>query len=237
MRIPITWSNHHGPGPSYTIDAAWLSRVRQVVDWALADNFYVMINLHHDSWQWINTYPTDRANVLSRYTALWSQISAAFRNHSAKLLFESINEPQFAGTSGDEQNYQLLGELNAEFVRLVRASGGGNSTRLLVLPTLFTNADQGRLDSLRNQFTQLRDPNLVATIHFYGFWPFSVNIAGFTRVAQRVPNERRRSCALAYFFAALLTITSASFPICEITRPARAEVICSPVWRPSSLNT
>jgi aryl-phospho-beta-D-glucosidase BglC (GH1 family) len=189
VRIPITWSNHHGPAPSYTIDATWLNRVRQVVDWALAEGLYVMINLHHDSWQWINTYPSDRANVLSRYTALWSQISAAFRNHSAKLLFESINEPQFAGTSGDEQNYQLLNELNAEFVRLVRASGGGNSSRLLVLPTLFTNADQGRLDSLRNAFTQLRDPNLVATIHFYGFWPFSVNIAGFTRYNAEVEQD------------------------------------------------
>ncbi len=189
VRIPITWSNRHGPAPSYTIDAAFLNRVRQVVDWALARNFYVMINLHHDSWQWINTYPTDRTNVLNRYNALWTQIATAFRNHSSRLVLESINEPQFAGTSGDPQNYQLLHELNAEFVRIVRGTGGGNANRLLVLPTLFTNADQGRIDALRTSFAQLNDRNLAATIHFYGFWPFSVNNSGFTRYNAEVEQD------------------------------------------------
>jgi endoglucanase len=189
VRIPITWSNRHGPAPSYTIDAAFLSRVRQVVDWALARNFYVMINLHHDSWQWINTYPTDRTNVLNRYNALWTQIATAFRNHSPRLVLESINEPQFSGTSGDEQNYQVLHELNAEFVRIVRGTGGGNANRLLVLPTLFTNADQGRLDALRTSFAQLNDRNLAATIHFYGFWPFSVNNSGFIRYTAEVEQD------------------------------------------------
>ncbi len=189
VRIPITWSNRHGPAPSYTIDAAFLNRVRQVADWALARNFYVMINLHHDSWQWINTYPTDRTNVLNRYHALWTQIATAFRSHSSRLVLESINEPQFAGTSGDPQNYQLLHELNAEFVRIVRGTGGGNANRLLVLPTLFTNADQGRLDALRTSFAQLNDRNLAATIHFYGFWPFSVNNSGFTRYNAEVEQD------------------------------------------------
>ncbi|GAA0478918.1 hypothetical protein Aca07nite_86160 [Actinoplanes capillaceus] len=189
IRIPVTWSNHHGGAPDYTIDAAWLSRVRQIVDWSLAEGLYVMINLHHDSWQWINMYPSDRTVVLNRYTRLWTQISAAFRDHPGKLVFESINEPQFAGTSGDEQNYQVLDELNAAFVGLVRASGGGNATRLLVLPTLYTNADQGRLDALAASFGELDDPNLAATVHFYGYWPFSVNIAGGTRYDTTVEQD------------------------------------------------
>ncbi|GIF23147.1 aryl-phospho-beta-D-glucosidase BglC (GH1 family) [Actinoplanes tereljensis] len=176
IRLPITWSNHHGAAPAYTIDAAWLARVRQIVDWSLAEGFYVMINLHHDSWQWLNAYPPDTA----RYGALWTQISSTFRDYSPKLVFESINEPQFAGTSGDDQNYQVLDQLNTQFVHLVRASGGGNATRLLVLPTLYTNADQGRLDALNATFDHLDDPNLAATVHFYGYWPFSVNIAGGT---------------------------------------------------------
>jgi len=189
IRLPITWSNHHGPAPAYTIDPVWLNRVRQIVDWSLAEGFYVLINLHHDSWQWINTYPTDRTNVLARYRALWTQIATTFRDHSPRLLFESINEPQFAGTSGDDQNYQALHELNVEFHRIVRGSGGGNATRVLVLPTLFTNGDQGRLDALTATFNQLRDPNLAATVHFYGFWPFSVNIAGFTRYTTEVEQD------------------------------------------------
>jgi endoglucanase len=189
IRLPVTWSNHHGPAPAYTIDPVWLNRVRQIVDWSLAEGFHVLLNLHHDSWQWINTYPTDRANVLARYRALWTQIATTFRNHSARLLYESINEPQFAGTSGDPQNYQVLHELNVEFHGIVRGTGGVNATRVLVLPTLFTNADQGRLDALTTTLNQLRDPNLAATVHFYGFWPFSVNIAGFTRYNAEVEQD------------------------------------------------
>lgn len=189
VRLPITWSNHHGPAPTYTIDPTWLNRVKEIVDWSLAEDFYVMINLHHDSWQWINTYPTDRTNVLNRYKALWSQLATTFRGYSSKLVFESINEPQFAGTSGDAQGDQLNHELNLEFVRLVRASGGNNATRLLVLPTLHTSGEQARMDALLTTFNQLNDPNLVATIHFYGWWPFSVNIAGGYRYDSNVEQD------------------------------------------------
>jgi len=232
IRIPVTWSNHHGPAPSYTIDTAWLNRIREVVDWALADGFYVMINLHHDSWQWINTMPTDRTNVRNRYNALWTQITAAFRNHSSRLVFESVNEPQFTGSSGDPQSYELLNELNAEFVRIVRASGGGNAARLLVLPTLFTNADQGRLDALRAAFTQLRDPNLAATIHFYGFWPFSANVAGYTRFDATVEQDLIGTFERAYntFVAAGIPVILGEYGLLsfDYTRPGileRGEVL------------
>ncbi|MDP9794096.1 endoglucanase [Catenuloplanes nepalensis] len=182
IRLPITWSNHHGPAPAYAIDAAWLARVRQIVDWSLAEGLHVMINLHHDSWQWLNATPPDT----ERYTALWGQIAAEFRGHSQKLVFESINEPQFAGTAED---YRTLATLNATFVDLVRATGGGNATRLLVLPTLHTNADQERLDALAAEFDALDDPHLAATVHFYGYWPFSVNIAGGIRYDATVEQD------------------------------------------------
>ncbi|MBP5941864.1 cellulase family glycosylhydrolase [Streptomyces acidiscabies] len=181
IRLPVTWSGHQGGAPGYTIDPVWLGKVRQVVDWALDENLYVLLNLHHDSWMWLNTLPTDHDNVLARYTATWTQIAAAFRDRSPKLAFESVNEPTFTDTSGDEQSYRLLAELNRAFHTAVRASGGGNTNRLLVLPTLYTNSDQGRLDALTAELTALRDPMIATTIHFYGWWPFSVNIAGYTR--------------------------------------------------------
>jgi endoglucanase len=181
IRIPVTWSNHHGGAPGYTIEAAWLNRVREVVNWALAEDLYVMVNLHHDSWQWINTMPTDRTNVLNRYNALWTQLAAAFRDAPAKLTLESVNEPQFTGASGEAQEIQLLNELNTSFRNIVRGSGGGNATRLLVIPTLHTSADAARVDPTLAWFTAANDPNLIATVHYYGYWPFSVNVAGGTR--------------------------------------------------------
>jgi aryl-phospho-beta-D-glucosidase BglC (GH1 family) len=180
IRIPVTWGQHQGGAPNYTIDSAYLSRVKEVVDWALADGFYVLINVHHDSWQWMANMPGDHDNVLARYNAIWTQVAGTFKDSSSKLLFESVNEPQFSGSSGDSQNASLLNELNTSFHSIVRGSGGNNATRLLVLPTLHTSADQARVDELVSTFTALGDSNLIATVHYYGYWPFSVNIAGGT---------------------------------------------------------
>ncbi|MGO4429240.1 glycoside hydrolase family 5 protein, partial [Streptomyces sp. MCAF7] len=141
IRLPVTWGGHQGAAPGYTIDPAWLAKVRKVVDWALAEDLYVMINMHHDSWMWVNKLGTDHDAVLAQYTATWTQLAAEFRDAPSRLVFESINEPTFSGTSGDDQNYRLVAELNTVFHRIVRDSGGGNATRLLVLPTLCTNAD------------------------------------------------------------------------------------------------
>ncbi|WP_239082582.1 cellulase family glycosylhydrolase [Actinoplanes teichomyceticus] len=175
IRIPVTWSQHLGAAPGHPIDAAALARLREVVAWALDDGFHVMINIHHDSWQWINTMPADHDTVLARYNAIWTQIAAAFRDASPRLLFESVNEPQFAAGGDDAA---LLAELNTSFHSIVRGSGGGNTERLLVLPTLHTSADQVYLDQLAGTITALGDRNVIATVHYYGYWPFSVNIAG-----------------------------------------------------------
>ncbi|MEU4419331.1 cellulase family glycosylhydrolase [Actinoplanes sp. NPDC024001] len=174
IRIPVTWGQHQGPAPDYAIDPAYLQRVKEVVGWALDDGFYVMLNIHHDSWQWINSMPSDHDTVLARYNAIWTQVATAFRDASPRLVLESVNEPQFNG--GDPA--ALLAELNTSFHRIVRGTGGGNATRLLVLPTLHTSADQVHLDNLTATFAALNDPNLIATVHYYGYWPFSVNVAG-----------------------------------------------------------
>ncbi len=178
IRIPGTWMQYQGPGPSWTIDAAHLARYKEVVDWALARDLYVMINVHHDSWQWINQMPSQQASVLERFNATWTQLASTFRNSSPKLLFESNNEPQFANGSGEAQYIELNNQLNASFRTIVRASGGNNATRLLVLPTLNTGSEQTKIDGLASAIAAYNDPNIVATFHYYGYWPFSVNVAG-----------------------------------------------------------
>lgn len=183
IRIPITWTDHTGSAPGYTVDPAWMGRVQQIVDWSLQAGLYVMINVHHDAWMWVRTMPTNHDEVLARYTAVWTQIADRFKNHSNKLMFESINEPEFLDVDITTQ-LAFLNEINTTFVHLVRTSGGANATRPLVLPTLYCNAEQIRVDSLSSTITKLNDPNLITTIHYYGLWHFAVNIAGYTKFDQ-----------------------------------------------------
>ncbi|WP_069770734.1 cellulase family glycosylhydrolase [Streptomyces sp. LUP30] len=207
VRIPVTWSGHQSSTAPYAIDATWMNRVKQVVDWALADGLYVVINVHHDSWQWIAAMPTDHDNVLARFKATWTQIAAAFRDSSQALLFESNNEPQFDNTT-DAQGNQYNNELNTAFHTVVRRSGGANATRLLMLPSLHTNAGQDFLDVLVSEMKSLNDPRLVATVHFYGWYPFSVNIAGGTQFDATAQKDMTDS-----FDRIRTTLTSQGIPV------------------------
>ncbi|MGW2376977.1 cellulase family glycosylhydrolase [Kitasatospora sp. NPDC001683] len=179
VRIPVTWYPHQSDTAPYTIDPVWMNRVKQVVDWALADGLYVEINVHHDSWKWIAAMSTDHDTIVARFNSTWRQIATVFKDEPRTLLMESINEPQFANAA-DAQKTQYLRELNTSFHDIVRNSGGRNKDRLLVLPSEETNNAQHWLDDLSTTMSSLHDRNLVATVHYYSWYPFSVNIANGT---------------------------------------------------------
>ncbi|MEE1788662.1 cellulase family glycosylhydrolase [Streptomyces sp. SP17BM10] len=179
VRVPVTWYSHQSDTAPYAIDPVWMKRVKQVVDWALEDGLYVEINVHHDSWKWIQNMSTDHDNVVARFNSTWQQIATAFKDEPRTLLMESINEPQFANAT-DAQKTQYLRELNTSFHTTVRNSGGKNKDRLLVLPSEETNNAQHWLDDLSTTIGSLHDRNLVATVHYYSWYPFSVNIANGT---------------------------------------------------------
>ncbi|MEU5155692.1 cellulase family glycosylhydrolase [Glycomyces sp. NPDC021274] len=207
IRLPVTWDEFTGPAPDYTIAPERIERVAQVVDWALANELQVMLNIHHDSWMWIDQLPSDNDNVMAKFEAMWSQIATRFKDYPAELSFESNNEPAFEGVTLEEGDVYNA-ELNQAFYDVVRNSGGNNGDRLLVLPSLHTNAEQVRLDPLKTMIEGLDDDMVAATIHYYGFWPFTVNIAGFTTF-----NEQVQQDLAGYFQRAHDTLVANGIPV------------------------
>ncbi|ANS70513.1 celulase B [Streptomyces lincolnensis] len=159
-----------------------------MVDQALDSGFYVILDIHHDSWQWADSMSTDHDKVLTRFNATWTQIATSFRNESAKLVFESINEPRFE-SADNTRKAELLNELNRSFHSIVRKSGGNNTKRLLMLPTEVCTPDQRLMNNLATTIKSLHDPRLIATVHYYGYFPFSVNVAGTTRFDTTVQKD------------------------------------------------
>ncbi|MEU5322811.1 cellulase family glycosylhydrolase [Streptomyces sp. NPDC021056] len=187
VRIPVTWSDHQSATAPYTVDATYMARVKQVVDWAQDSGLYVVLNVHHDSWMWVSKMSTDHDNVVARFNSTWKQIAAAFRNEPRSLLFEGINEPQFDNAT-PAQKTEFLSELQLSFHSIVRSSGGANTDRVLSLTTQFGSGDQVLMDDLYKTISSLNDRQLVAQVHFYSWYPFSVNVAGGTHyddVAQK----------------------------------------------------
>lgn len=180
MRIPVTWRDHFGPPPSYAIDAAFMNRVQQIVDWALGAGLYAIINLHHDGGEdfaqgaWIRKASTDHAGVLAKYQALWTQIAARFKNHGDRLVFESMNEVGFddldVNGAASQAAYDLLNGMNAEFVRLIRASGGNNGLRHLLLAGYWTDIERSVKGSVMPA-----DRRTILSIHYYTPYQFCIN--------------------------------------------------------------
>ncbi len=170
LRIPVAWSNLMSA--DYTISSAYMAEVRKAVDWALKYDMYVIINLHYDNG-WMEKFPTDKANCMKKYERIWQQVSEEFKDYGDHLIFESQNEElgwssvwnEWGGTQGKAQSYALVNEINQKFVDVVRASGGNNAQRHLLISGY--NTDIGKTaDKL---FVMPDDPagRCAVSVHYY----------------------------------------------------------------------
>ncbi len=184
IRLPITWSLHMGPGPDFPIDSTWMDRVDELVSYVLNNGLYAIINLHHDGAdnysgvEWItlndqdgNITNANSAAVEARFVKVWEQIAARFINHDNRLLFESMNEIHDGYGTPDPGYYDIINNLNQVFVNTVRASGGNNAARCLVVPGYNTNIEYTLAGFVRP--TDSVADKLILSVHYYDPWSFA----------------------------------------------------------------
>ncbi len=154
VRIPVSWTNlmtGNTTGGTYTISTALLNRVEEVVDWVLGNGMYAIVNIHHQNWIRDN-FPNDSAECMKKYTRIWEQVSAKFKDKSGYLILESMNEEGVwqtvwtdmysNGTTGKARAYGLLNAINKKFYDIIQASGGNNANRHLLIAGYDTNIDR-----------------------------------------------------------------------------------------------
>lgn len=177
VRIPVTWRDHLGEAPDYKIDEEWLSRVNEVVDYAISRDMYAIINIHHDGGDdakfgaWVRNAAKDYDGFNEKYTALWNQICERFKDYPDKLIFESANEIGFDNLSKNEA-YELLNKINSRFVEIVRTSGGNNDKRHLLIAGYWTDISE----TCDSRFVLPDDPagRLIVSVHYYTPWQFCI---------------------------------------------------------------
>jgi len=186
VRIPVTWSEHIGASPSYTIDSTWMSRVDTVVNYALSAGLSVIINVHHDgadgvaNIQWINIVDSsgnvtaaNTSAVTAKFTAVWTQIANHFKTFDNRLVFESMNEIHHGYGTPAQSWYDFVNGLNQTFVDTVRGTGSNNATRFLVVPGYNTD-----IDYTVAGFVAPKDPtanHLIMSYHYYTPYEFAIN--------------------------------------------------------------
>ncbi|MFT3867665.1 MAG: cellulase family glycosylhydrolase [Nibricoccus sp.] len=172
VRLPVAWDSHANQS-TYVIDSAWMARVKQVVDWCVARNLYVIINCHWDNG-WLENNITDSVNptINAKMQSYWTQIANTFKNYDSRLIFAGANEP--AVDTAAEMT--TLNAYYQTFINAVRATGGNNSTRWLAIQGPSTDIDY--TDSLMNTLpTDSASGRLMIEVHYYSPYQFTLMTA------------------------------------------------------------
>ncbi len=183
IRIPVTFYRRYDE-ETYVIDEAWLARVKEVVQWSLDEGLHVMINVHHDSWLWLSAWDGNtESKEYVKFTKIWEQFAAYFKDMPLEVCFETINEPTFEAT-GNITAQDKLDMVNQAAYDAIRNSGGNNATRMIVIPTMTTNHGEQYCNATIKFINALNDENVMATVHYYSEWVHSAGIGktGFDEV-------------------------------------------------------
>lgn len=178
IRVPVTWNLHMGD--DYKVDEAWMARVEEIVNYVLDAGMYCILNVHHDTGEnaWLRADAEVYANTKARYIALWQQIADRFNDYGTKLLFESFNEmldvPNRWNTPESADSYTYINKYNQDFVNTVRATGGNNSVRNLVVNDYCASSTLSAFEALQIPTDSAKD-HLIAEYHSYSPYNFAMN--------------------------------------------------------------
>ena len=178
VRIPVRWGQHCDMS-TMAIDEKWLSRVKEIVDWCLAEDMYVIINTHHDLW--LEHYPTNakKTELNEKLGKLWTNIATAFADYDGRLAFAGLNEVNAEGNWGltpTQENYDVTNSFNQTFVDAVRATGGNNAQRNLIVQSYRCNPTMGLTNLVVP--TDPTPNRLSVEFHYYDPYSYCSGAAG-----------------------------------------------------------
>lgn len=182
VRVPVSYLDYIDDENNYTIDATWLDRVEEVVQYCYNEGLYVIINIHGDGYNsinggWFLVNGEDQDYICEKYEAVWTQIADRFKDYDEHLIFESMNE-ESDGTYTDPNPdyYANLNTYNQIFVDTVRASGSKNTHRWLLVPGWNTDinhtvGDYG-FEMPTDENCTADESRMMLSVHYYTPWDY-----------------------------------------------------------------
>ena len=189
IRVPVSWHNHVS-GEDYTISTEWMDRVQEIVDYAIDEGLYVILNIHHDTDKEYIYPDKEHAEQSLHYAAcIWKQIAERFADYDNHLIFEGINECRLKGTNNEwnsnentaavKEAAQCINDINQTFVDTVRATGGNNATRYLMVSGYCASADGALFNCFKLPKDSVKN-RLIVSVHAYTPYDFALNMNGMS---------------------------------------------------------
>ena len=172
VRIPVFWGNMMKNDGTFTISDEYIGRVKEIVDYCRNDGLYTVINIHHFDEFIIRRYSKEKCVEI--FTNLWTQIANYFKDYSDYLVFEGFNEYLGGGQIGSngkitdlprDEGYDWTNKMNQAFVSAVRATGGNNANRMLVVSGYWTNIDLTTNSNFKIPTDTVKD-RLMVSVHY-----------------------------------------------------------------------
>ncbi len=175
VRIPVSWHNH--VDGNYQITKQWMDRVQEIVDYAIDNDMYVILNVHHDNDD-KHMYPDTAHYAQSKkyMTTVWSQIAERFKDYDNKLIFETMNEPRLIGHQNEWwinpsnpdciDAIKTINKLNQDVLDTIRSSGGNNGTRYVAVPGYDCSVDGATNDNFQIPSDKVQN-RLIVAVHAY----------------------------------------------------------------------
>lgn len=193
IRIPVRWEPHVKNHETMEIDATWLARIKEVVDWCMAEDMYVLLNTHHEKWLESNPFYSTQDKINDMLGKLWTQIAEAFADYDGRLAFAGVNEVHLEDQWGQpaSENVDVLNSYHRTFVKAVRDTGGKNLYRNLVVQTYVCNPDFGITVP-----EDVVNDRLSVEFHYYQPWNYCglgidykwTNVSELERVMDKAKN-------------------------------------------------
>lgn len=187
LRIPVAWTNAMDfENGDYTIGEAYLDRVEEIINYALNEDMYVIVNDHWDyGWWSMFSHPDQevRDKAMEIFVSMWTQVAERYDKYDHRLIFEAANEElgnRFndktsfnpdGGKLTQDECYELLAVVTQKFVDTVRSTGGNNADRFLLIPGYNTDIVM-TCDDRYKMPTDIADSKLLLSVHYYGPWGY-----------------------------------------------------------------
>lgn len=187
VRIPVSWHNH--VDDDFQIREVWINRIKEVVDWALDADLYVIINIHHDNEKDYMYPDYEHLDNSTKYvSAIWSQVAATFGDYDERLIFETLNEPRLKDDSEEweidyksekgKETIDCVNKLNQAAVDAIRSTEGtGNKCRYILVPGYCASPDYEKIDAfvLPDDSKSEKENLILVSTHAYRPYDFALN--------------------------------------------------------------
>ena len=175
FRLPVSWGTHLDE--NYNVDPAWMDRVQEIVNYGIDNDMFVILNTHHE--EWYMPVESDVDEDLKELEALWTQIAERFKGYNEKLIFEGVNEPRLRGDgaewTGTTESREIVNKYAKTFVETVRATGGNNADRCLMVTPYAASSSATNMQAL--EIPEDSD-KIIVSIHAYLPYSFALDTAG-----------------------------------------------------------